>query len=144
MRRLVVGLTVAALAAAYLAGWGPERIRRKSAEDRLRATSAELVAARLEVGRCRLQERLWSVLAAVEARNYGIAQDAAKRFFEELRSEVQRADPTRRQVLEQLAPRQSALLGALAKVDSNGTDEVRATVAQMLGVLVSLADPAAR
>ena len=94
---------VAALAAAYIAGYFPEHQRRTAMESQLAASRADLAVAESSVRTSRL---LGAVLVLEEAalnQDYGRGGDRASMFFDDVRAELSRtADRARRDRLQRI------------------------------------------
>lgn len=120
MKRMPVVLAaVVVIGVTYVAGYWPER------QGRL-ATVADLVATRAELERTQarnrlygLQSRIVDLRAAVEARNFGAAQDQATILFDEIRRESDRPDQSEaRSRLQAMAEARDDLTVALTQNDS--------------------------
>jgi hypothetical protein len=108
MRRWLALIVVILIGGAYLGGWLPERSRRVQAEARAAGLERQLRLAQIEI-------RLLSLVAAVEARNFGIAASEATRFYDAVGREAETVAPARRGAVERLLAQRENLTGALAQ-----------------------------
>jgi len=109
------------LAAAYLAGYWPQRGLR----DQL-ATEKSVIQA------CHLEGELMNMLDQIQSQNYGTAQQIAGQFFNDLHNQIN--DPANapyRQDLQTILDRRDAVISALAKADGSIAGTLRQDLAQV-------------
>ena len=118
MKRVLVVLTLAAIGAAYFAGYWPQRQERVASEAALAGVRADLERAEARNRLYGLQSQLIDLLATVEARNFGDAQAQATAFFGSVRAESGRPDQSHAQeALEDVAAGRDSLTIALTQND---------------------------
>jgi hypothetical protein len=116
-RRVVVALIVlAAVVAAYLAGYLPEPRCRLAVESQLSAIEADLAMAE---GTVRIGQLLGTLLVLEESvlnQNYGRAGDRASAFFNNVRAEISKtADPMLRGRLTRILEHRDDVTAGLAR-----------------------------
>ncbi|MEO8499818.1 MAG: hypothetical protein ABI565_02800 [Vicinamibacteria bacterium] len=129
--RLVVLIT-ALIGLVYLAGYWPQRQTRLACEKTLDLTRASLERAEARNRLYGLQSRLIDLLATVEARNFGAAQDQASAFFNAVRAEAERPDQSQvRAALVRIGMGRDALTVALTQNDPAALSLVQGAMAQL-------------
>lgn len=109
------------LAAAYVAGYWPQRGLRDRLET---ARSAVLV--------CRLQNELINILDQTQSQNYGMAQQIAGQFFDDLHNQMNdSALADYRQSLQTIAGQRDTVISALAKADGSIVGSLRQDLGQV-------------
>ncbi|HWF93271.1 MAG TPA: hypothetical protein VN684_13365 [Terriglobales bacterium] len=109
------------LAAAYLAGYWPQRGLRD-----------QLATAKSVIQACHLEGELMNMLDQIQSQNYGTAQQIAGQFFNDLHNQIN--DPANapyRQDLQTILDRRDAVISALAKADGSIAGTLRQDLAQV-------------
>ena len=126
MKRAILITGVMLIAAAYVAGFWPERRRANDLQAEAGLREQRLIVAE---GRVRLGDILGDLLAledAVEARNYGDAAARASRYFDRVAEEVQRGDRTDAgKTLEGVSKGRDEVTAALARSEPAVLDVLR-------------------
>jgi len=136
MRRLLVVLTLAAIAAAYIAGYWPEREARVASERALQAMRGDLERAEARNRLYGLQSRLIDLLGTVEARNFGDAQGKATAFFDAVRAEAGRPDQAQvTKALEGTLAGRDSLTIAITQNDPATLEMLRGTMTRLRAAL---------
>jgi protein phosphatase len=118
MRRMLGFVIVLSIAAAYGAGYWPERQRRIAAEGELRSLRASHEAAETRVRLGRLLGQSLALRDVVVQRNYGQAQALATEFFDQVRAESTRTVvPGFRDALEAVLRMRDPVTASLAQAD---------------------------
>jgi hypothetical protein len=133
---LFTAALVIVLAAAYLAGFWPERTRRIALEGEVAALQQRLAQADAQVRLGKVLGELLQVIETIEAMNYGDAQSLSSRFFEAARTEAGRTtDATIRSVLQAILQNRDAVTAALARGDATVVTTFRSTEHQLRAAL---------
>jgi len=102
----------------YFAGYWPQRQAGVASEKVLDLTRVSLEQAEARNRLYGLQSRLIDLLATVEARNFGAAQEQASAFFDAVRAEAERPDQSQvRAALARIGTGRDALTVALTQND---------------------------
>jgi hypothetical protein len=131
MRRWLALIVIVLIGGAYLGGWLPERSRRVEAEARLATLERQLRLAQLEI-------RLLSLVAAVEARNFGIAASEATRFFDGVGRESGITPASRQAAVDRLLGQRENLTGALTQPELVDPARLRVVLDEMREALHEL------
>lgn len=118
VRRIAVAVGIVLLAAAFLAGYVPQRRENQALEVRVAALEQQLAAARAELGVNRLLGELLNLTQLVSQQDYGQAQVASSRFFDGVRSETAANSEARfRDALGAILPLRDSVTAALTRAD---------------------------
>lgn len=133
---LVTAATLIVIAAAYLAGYWPERTRRVTLEGDIAVLQQRLAQSDAQVRLGKVLGELLLVIETIEAMNYGEAQSLSSRFFEAARTEAGRTtDATIRSVLQGILQNRDAVTAALARGDNTVVTTFRDTGYQLRAAL---------
>jgi hypothetical protein len=134
MRKLWIVLALVVVA--FLAGYVPERLKRRDSESLAAQTRSELEAARARVRLGAVLGRALTLRDAVAAQNYGIAKSISTQFFEAAREEAaQSVDPATRTTLDEIAKMRDTLTSALTAGDPASAEMVRGLEIKLRGAL---------
>ena len=131
--KLIAAIAVIVLiGGAFLAGYLPEQRLRVAAEQQSLALQEQLAAAEARVRMGRLLGQALAVREVVIRQNYGLAQELASPFFDNVRSEAA-ATPLNefRSVLTEVLSRRDAITTSLAKADPATVEAVHAIEVRM-------------
>ena len=138
----IAAIALLVVAAAYVAGYWPERSRRAAAESELAAVRGQLDEAEARVRAAALLGSLLYVTEAVSAQNYGQAQELASRFFDAVGAEAGRTPLENvRPVLQRVVQLRDGIIAALARADPSALEPLRRA---QLDLRESLGYPVAR
>jgi hypothetical protein len=133
---IFAAMGLAAILAAYLAGYWPERQRRVALEAEVAALQQRLAEADARVRLGRVLGELLQVIETIEAMNYGQAQALSSRFFDTVAGEADRAtDPAVRSVLQAVARQRDPVTSALARGDGGIVGTLRDAEVQLRAAL---------
>lgn len=136
MRRVLVVLTLAAIGAAYFAGYWSERQARVASERALEAMRANLERAEARNRLYGLQSQLIDLLATVESRNFGEAQGKATAFFDLVRAEAGRPDQSQAgKTLEEILAGRDSVTIAITQNDPAALEMLRGTMTRLRAAL---------
>lgn len=136
MKRLLVVLTLAAIGAAYVAGYWSERQARAASERALEAMRANLERAEARNRLYSLQSQLIDLLATVESRNFGEAQGKATAFFDLVRAEAGRPDQSQAgKTLEEILAGRDSVTIAITQNDPAALEMLRGTMTRLRAAL---------
>lgn len=136
MRRVLVVLTLAAIGAAYVAGYWPERQARLASEAALQGMRGDLERAEARNRLYGLQSKLIDLLGTVEARNFGEAQVKATAFFDAVRAEAGRPDQAgATKALEGILAARDSLTIALTQNDPAALEMLRGAMTRLRAAL---------
>lgn len=132
MKGLVTILVVVLVLGAYLAGYWPQHQRLTAVEADLNATRIQLADARARVAVCEIQNRLLDLIAKVEEKNYGDAQQLSTEFFNAVQAEAQRIERAEfRQALERIQGQRDSVTSALTRADETVLETLRGLQQQL-------------
>jgi len=118
---------LAAIVAAFVAGYWPEHQRRIAAEAESEAVRRRVSSLEDRVRAAQLHGELLNLIDAVEAMNFGEAQSRSSSFFDRVRAEAGRTQDLRlRSVLDEILTRRDSVTSALTRGDA----AVAATLAE--------------
>lgn len=145
MKRGLAGLALLLIAAAYIAGYWPERQRRVALDDSVASLRAQLDEAEARLRAARLLGELLNVTDAVAARNFGQAQTLSSRFFDDVGNEATRT-PLQdiRSALETILRDRDAVTRALALGEADVMQTLRSMQVRLreaLGYALSVSAP---
>jgi hypothetical protein len=127
---------VVLLAAAYLAGYLPQRSQRVAAESEVGTLTDRLAASESRGRISALLGRALAVKDAAARQNYGQAQELASAFFDQVRAELAvAADAGARDALTEILSRRDAVTASLSKADAGVIEVLRAIELRLRGAL---------
>lgn len=130
--RAVLGFVVVLTAAAYLAGYWPERQRRVALEAEVAILRPQLVEAQAKARLAVLLDDLLTLTEAVASLNYGQAQELSSEFFDRVQAESAGAVPaTLATALSAVAQHRDEVTATLARGDASALDPLRQTQLQL-------------
>jgi type II secretory pathway pseudopilin PulG len=122
VKKLLVVLVVLLVAAAFVAGYWPERQRLVQAQAEATELRSQLAEARSQLAEAEAKGRLGRLFGqflalqdAVSTGNYGEAQTLSSAFFDRVRDEEGRADASVRAALDAVMLRRDAVTAGLAR-----------------------------
>jgi hypothetical protein len=126
VKRILFGVAVVLLAAAYLAGYWPERQRRTALQQEVEALRAQVADAHARAQVSSLLGDLLYLTEAVAVMNYGQAQDLSSSFFDRVQREsVSTAETRFATVLDDIHRQRDAVTAALARGDASVLQPLR-------------------
>jgi hypothetical protein len=126
VKRIVFGVAVVLLAAAYLAGYWPERQRRTALQQEVEALRGQVADADARARVSSLLGDLLYLTEAVAVMNYGQAQDLSSSFFDRVQRESASMAETRfATVLDDIHRQRDAVTAALARGDATVLQPLR-------------------
>jgi hypothetical protein len=130
--RLLGGVVLVALVAAFLAGFWPERQRRAGLETETAALQARVSMLEEHVRVAQLHGALLNLIDAIAEMNYGQAQVQSSTLFDNIRTEVGRMQTREFQTaLAELLASRDQVTGLLAKGDSTVLEPLRQSERQL-------------
>ncbi len=123
--RVVIAGAVVAIAAAYFAGFWPERQRVNDAEARVQALEGRAEAAEANVRLAQILGQLLRVQDALEARNFGDAALQASLYFDRVGEEIPRAVEPVAQTLTGIQRTRDLVTAALARTEPGVADVLK-------------------
>jgi hypothetical protein len=126
MKKLLVLLVVVLIAAAYLAGFWPERQRRLALEGEVQILDRRVQEAESRVRMGTLLGELQGLMETVGQKNYGQAQPLSSSFFDHARAESGRTpQPAFKDALEGVLAMRDPVTAALAQGDPAVIEHLR-------------------
>ena len=131
-QRVVSDQVIAAIVAAYVAGYWPEHRRRTALDSDVIALSARLADAEARVRVGQLLGDLLDVTETVAALNYGQAQQLSSKFFDSVGAEAARTPAgTLKSTLEAVLQNRDQVTSALARGDQQALEPLRRSQIQL-------------
>ncbi len=119
MKKAVITIVILLLGGAYLGGYWPQRQKVQEAEKRSEQATQQLAAAQTVVRITRLENDIVALVDQTQNQNYGEAQKLSTRFFDDVRSELDRSPSAPyRQTLEAIFARRDAVTSGLTRADA--------------------------
>lgn len=121
MRYAFIVLVLMALS--FGGGFWWEYQRTSGVRAQLNSATAELTTAQYNLGLCRLQDQLMSLVEETGNKNYGDAATLSTKFFDNLNDEVSRAaDPKVKSAMQSILAQRDQVTAELAKGDPSSHD----------------------
>ena len=118
---IVIGVVVAVVIAAFLAGYWPEHRRGTSLQTENDALRARVVSLEDRARLSMIHAKALDAIDAVVAMNYGQAQELSSALFDDIRSELTRTTESQyREALQEALNRRDAITAALATGNASG------------------------
>ena len=107
------------LAAGFLAGFIPQYVKTQRSSTELSNTKQQLASCRVEMQLSQLRDTAAMMYIEATKRNYGIAEEHARRFFDQVQqATTQAADPAVKKTLDDVLKLRDPITGSLARGDS--------------------------
>lgn len=130
--RVIWGLVILVVGAAFLAGYWPEHQRRVVFEGQAATLRAQLADAEARVRMARLLGEVLRVTEAVTALNYGEARELSSTFFDGVRAEAARTPvPSFKTALESILQRRDGVTAALSRGHQEAAELLRTSQMQL-------------
>jgi type II secretory pathway pseudopilin PulG len=133
MRKFFVTLLVllVVIGIAYVAGYWPQRQLQKECEQQLQQVRQQLDRAQSLVRVARLENQLLNVIEQTGAQNYGTAQELSRKFFDDVREQLNRSkDPAAQALLQQVLETRDLVTTGLARADATVQDSLKQSLAR--------------
>jgi hypothetical protein len=145
MKKALTIVVILLLGGAYLGGYWPQQQKVQEAERRSDQATQQLAAAQTVVRITRLENDIVALVDQTQNQNYGEAQKLSTRFFDDVRSELDRSPSAPyRQTLETIFARRDAVTSGLTRADAVTIGPLRQSmneVRQLSENLVSQVNP---